>query len=116
MQYSSIVHLLPDNIDVEILPAGDDKSTIAIYSRRLLARDGFGTNRARIDRCLGRTAEHALSVLRMKDVAHKSCIPPHREISAVCVWVGQFPVATWRSSPPIGELLHNDHTEMKMRD
>jgi uncharacterized protein (DUF1499 family) len=51
VQYSSIMRF-PDNIDVQILPVGEDKSTIAIYSRSLLAYHDFGTNRARIARWL----------------------------------------------------------------
>src|SRR5262245_25705851 len=51
VQYSSIMRF-PDTIDVEILPVGDDKSTIAIYSRSLLGSYDFGVNRARIARWL----------------------------------------------------------------
>jgi uncharacterized protein (DUF1499 family) len=40
----------PDTIDVEVVPVGDDKSTLAIYSRSLVGRSDFGVNRARIAR------------------------------------------------------------------
>jgi uncharacterized protein (DUF1499 family) len=42
----------PDTIDAEVLPAGDNQSTLAIYSRSLLGRKDFGVNRARLTRWL----------------------------------------------------------------
>jgi len=51
VQYSRIMRF-PDTIDVEILPAGDGKSTLAIYSRSLVGYGDFGVNRARIERWL----------------------------------------------------------------
>ena len=51
VQYSRIMRF-PDTIDVEAFPVGDDKSTLAIYSRSLLGRYDFGVNRARIARWL----------------------------------------------------------------
>jgi uncharacterized protein (DUF1499 family) len=51
VQYSRIMRF-PDTIDVEAIPVGDDKSTLAIYSRSLVGRYDFGVNRARIARWL----------------------------------------------------------------
>jgi uncharacterized protein (DUF1499 family) len=51
VQYSRIMRF-PDTIDVDVLPVGDDKSTLAIYSRSLLGYGDFGVNRARIARWL----------------------------------------------------------------
>ena len=42
----------PDTIDIEVLPAGDNRSTLAIYSRSLVGRSDLGVNRARIERWL----------------------------------------------------------------
>lgn len=42
----------PDTIDIEVLPIGDNQSTLAIYSRSLIGRSDFGVNRARIERWL----------------------------------------------------------------
>ena len=42
----------PDTIDIEVFPAGQRQSTLAIYSRSLLGRKDFGVNRARIARWL----------------------------------------------------------------
>ena len=42
----------PDTIDVQVLPAGENGSTFAIYSRSLIGRKDFGVNRARIKRWL----------------------------------------------------------------
>ena len=42
----------PDTIDAEVLPVGDNQSTLAIYSRSLLGRKDFGVNRARLERWL----------------------------------------------------------------
>jgi uncharacterized protein (DUF1499 family) len=43
----------PDTIDVAVFPAGENGSTLAIYSRSLIGRKDFGVNRARIRRWLG---------------------------------------------------------------
>src|SRR5256714_12272694 len=42
----------PDTIDLEVFPAGENRSTLAIYSRSLIGRKDFGVNRARITRWL----------------------------------------------------------------
>jgi uncharacterized protein (DUF1499 family) len=42
----------PDTIDAEVIPVGDNQSTLAIYSRSLLGRKDFGVNRARLTRWL----------------------------------------------------------------
>ena len=42
----------PDTIDVQAFPAGENRSTLAVYSRSLLGRRDFGVNRARIARWL----------------------------------------------------------------
>ena len=42
----------PDTIDVDVCPVGNDRSTLAIYSRSLIGRKDFGVNRARITRWL----------------------------------------------------------------
>ena len=40
----------PDTIDVEVMPAGENQSTLALYSRSLVGRKDFGVNRARLQR------------------------------------------------------------------
>ena len=42
----------PDTIDLEVFPAGEGQSTLAIYSRSLIGRKDFGVNRARVERWL----------------------------------------------------------------
>ena len=42
----------PDTIDAEVLPVGDNQSTLAVYSRSLIGRKDFGVNRARVERWL----------------------------------------------------------------
>jgi uncharacterized protein (DUF1499 family) len=42
----------PDTIDVEVFPADENQSTLAIYSRSLIGRGDMGVNRARITRWL----------------------------------------------------------------
>jgi uncharacterized protein (DUF1499 family) len=42
----------PDTIDVEVFSAGDNRSTLAIYSRSLVGRSDLGVNRARVTRWL----------------------------------------------------------------
>jgi len=48
----SLLMRYPDTIDVQVLPAGDKQSTLAIYSRSLIGRKDFGVNRARVERWL----------------------------------------------------------------
>ena len=42
----------PDTIDAEVLPVGENQSTLALYSRSLIGRKDFGVNRARLTRWL----------------------------------------------------------------
>jgi uncharacterized protein (DUF1499 family) len=42
----------PDTIDLEVFPAGENQSTLAIYSRSLIGHGDMGVNRARITRWL----------------------------------------------------------------
>jgi uncharacterized protein (DUF1499 family) len=42
----------PDTIDAEVFPAGENQSTLAIYSRSLIGHGDMGVNRARITRWL----------------------------------------------------------------
>jgi|tagenome__1003787_1003787.scaffolds.fasta_scaffold20680653_2 uncharacterized protein (DUF1499 family) len=51
LQHTQLMRF-PDTIDIEVLPAGDNRATLAIYSRSLLGRSDFGVNRARIARWL----------------------------------------------------------------
>jgi uncharacterized protein (DUF1499 family) len=51
VQYSRVMRF-PDTIDVEVLPSGQGRSTLAIYSRSLVGYGDFGVNRARIERWL----------------------------------------------------------------
>jgi uncharacterized protein (DUF1499 family) len=51
VQHSRVMRF-PDTIDVEVFPMGENKSTLAIYSRSLLGRRDFGVNRARVARWL----------------------------------------------------------------
>jgi uncharacterized protein (DUF1499 family) len=44
----------PDTIDIEVLPAAGNRSTLAIYSRSLVGRSDFGVNSARITRWLAK--------------------------------------------------------------
>lgn len=44
----------PDTIDVAALPAGEGKSTLAIYSRSLVGRGDLGVNAARVKRWLAK--------------------------------------------------------------
>lgn len=41
-----------DDIDVQIIPLGDDRSTLAIYSRSRVGYSDLGVNRKRIERWL----------------------------------------------------------------
>ena len=52
MRFLQLTRLMrfPDTIDAEVLPAGDNQSTLAIYSRSLVGRKDFGVNRARLER------------------------------------------------------------------
>ena len=51
VQYTRLMRF-PDTIDVETLPAGEGRSTLAVYSRSLVGRKDFGVNRARLSRWL----------------------------------------------------------------
>jgi uncharacterized protein (DUF1499 family) len=51
VQYSRVMRF-PDTVDVEVLPSGDARSTLAIYSRSLVGYSDLGVNRARIERWL----------------------------------------------------------------
>ena len=51
VQYTRLMRY-PDTIDVEVMPAGDGQSTLALYSRSLVGRKDFGVNRARLRRWL----------------------------------------------------------------
>ena len=51
IQYTRLMRF-PDTIDVQVLPVGDNQSTLAIYSRSLVGRNDFGVNRARVERWL----------------------------------------------------------------
>jgi uncharacterized protein (DUF1499 family) len=51
VQYTRLMRY-PDTIDVEVVPAGEGRSTLAVYSRSLVGRKDFGVNRARLQRWL----------------------------------------------------------------
>ena len=51
VQYTRLMRY-PDTIDVEILPADEGRSTLAVYSRSLVGRKDFGVNHARLRRWL----------------------------------------------------------------
>ena len=51
VQYTRLMRY-PDTIDAEALPAGEGRSTLALYSRSLVGRKDFGVNRARLRRWL----------------------------------------------------------------
>lgn len=51
VQYSRIMRY-PDTIDLEVFPAGEGQSNLAIYSRSLVGYSDFGVNRARVERWL----------------------------------------------------------------
>jgi uncharacterized protein (DUF1499 family) len=53
----SALFRFPDTISVEVLPLGEARSTLAIYSRSRYGRSDFGVNRRRIDRWLARLDE-----------------------------------------------------------
>ena len=42
----------PDTVDLEVIPVGENQSTLALYSRSLVGRKDFGVNRARLQRWL----------------------------------------------------------------
>jgi len=46
----------PDTIDIEVLSAGTNQSTVAIYSRSLVGSLDFGVNRKRVERWLAALA------------------------------------------------------------
>lgn len=51
VQYSRTMRY-PDTIDIQVFPAGEGQSTLAIYSRSLVGHSDFGVNRARVERLL----------------------------------------------------------------
>ena len=51
VQYTRLMRY-PDTIDVEVIPVGENQSTLALYSRSLVGRKDFGVNRARLQRWL----------------------------------------------------------------
>ena len=51
VQYTRLMRY-PDTIDVEVIPIGENQSTLALYSRSLVGRKDFGVNRARLQRWL----------------------------------------------------------------
>lgn len=51
VQYSLTMRY-PDTIDVQVFPAGEGQSTLAIYSRSLVGYSDFGVNRARVEHWL----------------------------------------------------------------
>jgi uncharacterized protein (DUF1499 family) len=53
----SALFRFPDTISVEVIPLGENRSTLAVYSRSRYGRSDFGVNRKRIDRWLARLAE-----------------------------------------------------------
>jgi uncharacterized protein (DUF1499 family) len=53
VQYTRLMRY-PDTIDVEVFPEGENRSTLAIYSRSLVGRRDFGVNRARIAHLLAK--------------------------------------------------------------
>ncbi len=48
----SAVFRFPDLISVKIMPAGEGKSSLAVYSRAKLGYSDFGVNRKRVERWL----------------------------------------------------------------
>jgi uncharacterized protein (DUF1499 family) len=50
----SQIFRFPDTISVEVLPLGDRRSTLAIYSRSKIGYSDWGVNRKRIERWLAR--------------------------------------------------------------
>jgi uncharacterized protein (DUF1499 family) len=51
VQYTRLMRY-PDTIDVDIIPAGEGRATLALYSRSLVGRKDFGVNHARLTRWL----------------------------------------------------------------
>lgn len=51
VQYTRLMRY-PDTIDVEVIPTGEHRSTLALYSRSLVGRKDFGVNHARLTRWL----------------------------------------------------------------
>lgn len=46
----------PDTVDLEVIPVGENQSTLALYSRSLVGRKDFGVNRARLRRWRNRAS------------------------------------------------------------
>jgi len=55
IQYTRLMRY-PDTIDIEVLSAGTNQSTVAIYSRSLVGSLDFGVNRKRVERWLAALA------------------------------------------------------------
>ena len=53
----SALFRFPDIVTVKVLPAGDSRSTLAIYSRSVYGHLDFGVNRKRVDLWLGNLAQ-----------------------------------------------------------
>ena len=51
VQYTRLMRY-PDTTDVDIIPAGEGRATLALYSRSLVGRKDFGVNCARLTRWL----------------------------------------------------------------
>lgn len=45
----SLIFRFPDTIDIEVVAAGPDKSTVAVYSRSRYGRYDLGANRRRVE-------------------------------------------------------------------
>jgi len=53
----SALFRFPDTVSIEVIPLGDSRSTLAIYSRSTYGYSDLGVNRKRIERWLARLAE-----------------------------------------------------------
>ena len=51
----------PDTVDLEVIPVGENQSTLALYSRSLVGRKDFGVNRARLQRWLAAVGQAVYS-------------------------------------------------------
>ena len=53
----SALFRFPDTVSIEVIPLGDSRSTLAIYSRSTYGYSDLGVNHKRIERWLARLAE-----------------------------------------------------------